>query len=63
MPDNRLRQNGNGTAQGGLLVLPKPREVDFRAACFCHKRIIDMGYVCSVCLSSMCVFVCVCVCV
>ncbi|KAJ7647123.1 transcription factor Tfb4-domain-containing protein [Roridomyces roridus] len=27
-------------------------KVDFRAACFCHKKIVDIGFVCSVCLSS-----------
>jgi transcription initiation factor TFIIH subunit 3 len=27
--------------------------VDLRAACFCHRKIVDIGYVCSVCLSSM----------
>ncbi|RUP15723.1 TFIIH subunit Tfb4/p34 [Jimgerdemannia flammicorona] len=35
------------------LCLPGQDQVDFRAACFCHKRIIDIGYVCSVCLSSI----------
>lgn len=34
------------------LNLPSQDQVDFRAACFCHKRIVDIGYVCSVCLSS-----------
>jgi len=34
------------------LHLPTPDNVDFRAACFCHKNVIDIGYVCSVCLSS-----------
>lgn len=28
--------------------------VDFRAACFCHKRVLDIGFVCSVCLSIFC---------
>ncbi|KAJ8603656.1 hypothetical protein MRB53_042091 [Persea americana] len=28
--------------------------VDFRAACFCHRRIVDLGYVCSICLSIFC---------
>ena len=28
--------------------------VDFRAACFCHRRIVDVGYVCSICLSIFC---------
>ena len=37
-----------------LLQLPKPAAVDFKASCFCHKRPIDMGYVCSVCLSIFC---------
>ncbi|KAJ6809562.1 putative general transcription factor IIH subunit 3 [Iris pallida] len=37
-----------------FLHLPKPAGVDFRASCFCHKRTIDMGYVCSVCLSIFC---------
>lgn len=26
--------------------------VDFRAACFCHRNVVDLGFVCSVCLSS-----------
>lgn len=37
-----------------FLRLPKPAGVDFRASCFCHKKTIDMGYVCSVCLSIFC---------
>lgn len=36
-----------------LLIRPGKGEVDFRAACFCHRNVIDLGYVCSVCLSSM----------
>jgi transcription initiation factor TFIIH subunit 3 len=28
--------------------------VDYRASCFCHKTVIDTGYVCSVCLSIFC---------
>jgi len=28
--------------------------VDFRASCFCHRRTVDVGYVCSVCLSIFC---------
>lgn len=28
--------------------------VDFRASCFCHKYVIETGYVCSVCLSIFC---------
>ena len=34
------------------LLMPGQGEVDFRAACFCHRRIVDLGFVCSVCLSS-----------
>ncbi|XP_022768205.1 RNA polymerase II transcription factor B subunit 4-like isoform X4 [Durio zibethinus] len=37
-----------------FLNLPKPVGVDFRASCFCHKDTIDMGYICSVCLSIFC---------
>ncbi|KZS93953.1 transcription factor Tfb4 [Sistotremastrum niveocremeum HHB9708] len=37
-----------------LLAVPTTDRVDFRAACFCHKDIIDAGYVCSVCLSIFC---------
>ncbi|MQM02060.1 hypothetical protein Taro_034824 [Colocasia esculenta] len=37
-----------------FLQLPKPAGVDFRASCFCHKKTIDRGYVCSVCLSIFC---------
>ncbi|KAJ7772530.1 TFIIH subunit Tfb4/p34 [Mycena maculata] len=36
------------------LSVPTQEQVDFRAACFCHKRIIDIGFVCSVCLSIFC---------
>ena len=34
------------------LVLPPPSKVDYRAACFCHHKLVDIGWVCSVCLSS-----------
>ena len=33
------------------LVLPQKIPVGSRAACFCHRTLIDVGYVCSVCLS------------
>lgn len=36
------------------LVPPTHHTVDFRAACFCHGRVIDTGFVCSVCLSIFC---------
>ncbi|XP_014280118.1 general transcription factor IIH subunit 3 isoform X2 [Halyomorpha halys] len=38
------------------LVLPPPVKVDYRAACFCHRQLIDIGYVCSICLSIFCKF-------
>lgn len=37
-----------------FLQLPRPMGVDFRASCFCHKKTIDLGFVCSVCLSIFC---------
>lgn len=37
-----------------FLEIPRSSGVDFRASCFCHKRSIDLGYVCSVCLSIFC---------
>ncbi|XP_023680355.1 general transcription factor IIH subunit 3 isoform X1 [Paramormyrops kingsleyae] len=42
--------------QRSQLVLPPPVHVDYRAACFCHRSLIDIGYVCSVCLSIFCNF-------
>lgn len=41
-----------GRAVRRHLNLPSQDEVDLRAACFCHRNIVDIGYVCSVCLSS-----------
>ncbi|KAI6121488.1 TFIIH subunit Tfb4/p34 [Pisolithus sp. B1] len=35
-----------------VLAVPRQDKIDFRAACFCHKNIVDVGFVCSVCLSS-----------
>ena len=43
LPDATSRQH---------LISPTQVGVDFRAACFCHRKIVDMGYVCSICLSS-----------
>ncbi|KAJ4001593.1 transcription factor Tfb4-domain-containing protein [Lentinula boryana] len=34
------------------ISVPTQDKIDFRAACFCHKNIVDVGFVCSVCLSS-----------
>lgn len=36
------------------LVLPTSISVDFRAACFCHRNIVSIGFVCSICLSIFC---------
>ena len=46
LPDQAAREH---------LVMPGEGEgVDFRAACFCHRRIVDIGFVCSICLSIFC---------
>ncbi|KAJ6144561.1 General transcription factor IIH subunit 3 [Penicillium chermesinum] len=45
LPDQRSRRH---------LVLPTRIDVDFRAACFCHRRVVDIGFVCSICLSIFC---------
>lgn len=36
------------------LNAPPPDTVDYRAACFCHRTLVDMGNVCSNCLSVYC---------
>lgn len=51
LPNDNLRK---------LLVLPPKTQVDFRAACFCHRQLVDIGYVCSVCLSVFCSFTPIC---
>lgn len=43
-----------------LLSVPTQDKIDFRAACFCHKNIVDIGFVCSVCLSIFCQPIAVC---
>ncbi|XP_077509740.1 transcription factor B4 [Amblyomma americanum] len=43
-------------ASRDYLVFPPPVHVDYRAACFCHRNLIEIGYVCSVCLSIFCAF-------
>ncbi|XP_036142404.1 general transcription factor IIH subunit 3-like isoform X2 [Monomorium pharaonis] len=42
------------------LVLPSPVKVDYRAACFCHQELIDIGYVCSKCFTIFCKFNSIC---
>ncbi|XP_046840812.1 general transcription factor IIH subunit 3-like isoform X2 [Xenia sp. Carnegie-2017] len=36
------------------LNMPRAIEIDYRAACFCHRTLVDIGFVCSVCLSIYC---------
>ncbi|KAI9744873.1 MAG: RNA polymerase II transcription factor B subunit 4 [Claussenomyces sp. TS43310] len=36
------------------LMAPTQDVVDFRAACFCHRDVVDVGFVCSICLSIFC---------
>ncbi|CZR52167.1 related to basic transcription factor 2 (35 kd SU) [Phialocephala subalpina] len=36
------------------LIAPTQEVVDFRAACFCHRKVVDIGFVCSICLSIFC---------
>jgi hypothetical protein len=43
-----------------IFVQPPKNQVDYRAACFCHRKLIDIGYVCSVCLSVFCSFTPIC---
>lgn len=45
MPDGEAR---------AALVSPRHHSVDFRAACFCHGKVVDTGFVCSVCLGIFC---------
>jgi len=39
---------------GSLLCRVPPPAVDFRASCFCHQKPVDIGRVCSACLSIFC---------
>ncbi|KAH6621155.1 transcription factor Tfb4-domain-containing protein [Chaetomium sp. MPI-SDFR-AT-0129] len=50
-PSARL---GLGASVSELLYTPSADAVDFRAACFCHRNVVDTGFVCSVCLSIFC---------
>jgi len=45
MPDEEARK---------MLVLPRHHTVDFRPACICHRDVVEMGFVCSVCLGVFC---------
>ncbi|KEQ85473.1 transcription factor Tfb4 [Aureobasidium pullulans EXF-150] len=44
----------DATARNNLVKAGEAEGVDFRAACFCHRNIVDLGYVCSICLSIFC---------
>ncbi|EPZ34189.1 transcription factor Tfb4 [Rozella allomycis CSF55] len=50
-PDNLTRTN---------LITPVVDNVDFRTTCVCHQKVIDLGYICSVCLTVYCSFVPIC---
>ncbi|CAK3990972.1 RNA polymerase II transcription factor B subunit 4 [Lecanosticta acicola] len=41
-------------ARNHLIVPGEGEGVDFRAACFCHRKVVDIGFVCSICLSIFC---------
>lgn len=41
-------------ATRALLLQPRARGFASQATCFCHRRTIDIGFVCSVCLSVFC---------
>lgn len=45
---------GSNASVADLLVTPSADSVDFRAACFCHRNVVDTGFVCSICLSIFC---------
>ncbi|CAB3997383.1 general transcription factor IIH subunit 3-like isoform X1 [Paramuricea clavata] len=45
LPDPNTRES---------LVMPGAVQIDYRAACFCHRTLVDIGFVCSVCLSIYC---------
>ncbi|KAL1311814.1 hypothetical protein AAFC00_001893 [Neodothiora populina] len=42
------------SARKWLTLAGESEGVDFRAACFCHGRVVDLGWVCSICLSIFC---------
>lgn len=44
----------DGASREHLIVPGEGEGVDFRAACFCHRKIVDIGFVCSICLSIFC---------
>jgi len=53
-PKPYLKPQPQDTTTRAYLNLYQPTGVDYRASCFCHKRVIDTGFICSVCLSIFC---------
>lgn len=45
-----------GSSERNRLVLPPKLKICPPAACFCHRKVLDIGYVCSVCVSVFCQF-------
>jgi len=43
------------------LIKPNNQLLDYKASCFCHRRLVDIGWVCSVCLSVFCAFTPICI--
>jgi len=37
-----------------FLPVPTQQNINFSASCFCHKQVIELGFVCSYCLSIFC---------
>ena len=48
------KAGGAGASAADMLITPSADSVDFRAVCFCHRKVIDLGYMCSICLSIYC---------
>ena len=46
--------SADSATREALSIGSSSQMVDYRASCFCHKQIIDTGYICSVCLSIFC---------
>ncbi|MCJ1309844.1 RNA polymerase II transcription factor B subunit 4 [Agyrium rufum] len=54
LPPSSLDPSTDSTLKNSSTTPVAGGGVDFRAACFCHRRVVDIGYVCSVCLSIFC---------
>lgn len=51
-------QEISSSSSKNILSSFKQESVDFRGSCFCHGKVVDFGYVCSVCLSGKETFTC-----